>query len=157
MRAPTSAHRRGARSDRPDGLPFASPKSPRLSISCLHNDAMPTRIKAQWRIAALIAVTQALFAQMAPTESVASKDPAREQFVAAMQRIRLHQADIPDPPELERYAIHDYLIAARLRRDLSSSTDDSLDSTIDAFVRSRAGQPVSRGLRRDWLASLAAR
>jgi soluble lytic murein transglycosylase len=44
-----------------------------------------------------------------------------------------------------------------LRRDLGARADDNSDAAIDAFVRSRAGQPVIRGLRRDWLASLAQR
>jgi soluble lytic murein transglycosylase len=77
--------------------------------------------------------------------------------VAAMQRIRLHQPDIPDSAALQRYAIHDYLVAARLRRDLAAGTDDSLDAPIDAFLRAHAGQPVTHGLHRDWLASLAQR
>jgi soluble lytic murein transglycosylase len=83
-------------------------------------------------------------------------EPVREEFVAAMQRIRLHQPDVADSPALQNYAIHDYLVAARLRRDLSSA-NESLDATIDAFLRAHAGQPVTHGLRRDWLASLAQR
>jgi soluble lytic murein transglycosylase len=114
-------------------------------------------MKAQWRIAALMTLSPALFAQPLATESSAPKDPVRDEFVAAMQRVRTHQADIPDSPELTRYEIHDYLIAARLRRDLSSNANENLDAVIDAFVRSHAGQPVSRALRRDWLASLAQR
>ena len=74
-----------------------------------------------------------------------------------MQRIRLHQPDIPDSAALQRYAIHDYLVAARLRRDLAAGTDDNLDAPIDAFLRAHAGQPVTHGLHRDWLASLAQR
>jgi soluble lytic murein transglycosylase len=81
----------------------------------------------------------------------------RDEFVAAMQRIRLHQPDIPDSPALEQYAIHDYLVAARLRRDLAAGTDDDLDAAIDAFLRAHAGQPVTHGLHKDWLASLAQR
>jgi soluble lytic murein transglycosylase len=110
---------------------------------------MATRIKAQWRVAVLIALSPVLWA--------GTNSPVGEEFVAAMQRTRLHQADIPDSPELERYAIHDYLVAARLRRDLSSAADDNLDATIDAFLRSHSGQPVSRALRREWLTSLAQR
>jgi soluble lytic murein transglycosylase len=74
-----------------------------------------------------------------------------------MQRIRLRQPDIPDSPALERYAIHEYLVAARLRRDLAAGTDDNLDAAIDAFLHAHAGQPVTHGLHRDWLASLAQR
>lgn len=83
--------------------------------------------------------------------------PVRQEFVAAMQRIRLHQSDMPDSPALESYAIHDYLVAARLRRDLALGSDENLDASIDGFLQARLGQPVTRGLRRDWLASLAQR
>jgi len=118
---------------------------------------MPTRIKARWRFVALLAVSPAFWAQPLSAESARTRDLVSDEFVAAMQRIRLHQADIADSPELERYAIHDYLVAARLRRDLSERAGDNIDTVIDAFVRSRTGQPVIRGLRRDWLASLAQR
>ena len=86
----------------------------------------------------------------------ASADAVRQEFMAAMQRIRLHQPDLPDSPALESYAIHDYLVAARLRRDLGLKSDEN-DAAIDAFLRAHPGQPVVRGLRRDWLASLAQR
>ncbi len=76
--------------------------------------------------------------------------------MAAMQRVRLHQPDLPDSPALEGYAIHDYLVAARLRRDLGLKSDEN-DATIDAFLHEHAAQPVARGLRREWLASLAQR
>jgi soluble lytic murein transglycosylase len=83
-------------------------------------------------------------------------EAVRQEFMAAMQRVRLHQPDIPDSPALESYAIHDYLVAARLRRDVSRP-DENIDATIDAFLHTHTGQPVARGLRRDWLASLAQR
>jgi soluble lytic murein transglycosylase len=44
-----------------------------------------------------------------------------------------------------------------MRRDLSLKADDNLDASIDAFLNSRGAQPVTRGLRHDWLASLAQR
>jgi soluble lytic murein transglycosylase len=81
----------------------------------------------------------------------------RQEFVAAMQRIRLHQPDVPDSAALQNYAIHDYLVAARWRRDLALKSDESLDAAIDAFLHAHVGQPVARALRRDWLASLAQR
>jgi len=89
----------------------------------------------------------------------AAVDPesTRQEFVAAMQRVRLNLPDTPDSPALEAYAIHDYLVAARFRRDLTSKPDDSLDTAIDVFLQAHAGQPVTRSLRRDWLASLAQR
>jgi len=98
-----------------------------------------------------------LSAQPLAGQSAANNDQVRDEFVAAMQRIRLRQPDIPDSPALERYAIHEYLVAARLRRDLAAGTDANLDAAIDAFLHAHAGQPVTHGLHRDWLASLAQR
>lgn len=74
-----------------------------------------------------------------------------------MQRIRLHQADLPESAALQSYVIHDYLVAARWRRDLTLRPDESLDAAIDSFLHAHAGQPVARALRRDWLTSLAQR
>jgi soluble lytic murein transglycosylase len=91
--------------------------------------------------------------EQVPTDA----ESVRQEFVAAMQRIRLHQPDIPDSTALQNYAIHDYLVAARWRRDLTLRSDESLDAAIDAFLRAHLGQPVARALRRDWLASLAQR
>jgi soluble lytic murein transglycosylase len=89
--------------------------------------------------------------------TVSDLQSTRQAFVAAMQRIRLHLPETPDSPALQAYVIHDYLVAARLRRDLAQKPDDDLDIAVDAFLQTHAGQPVIRGLRRDWLASLAER
>ena len=90
---------------------------------------------------------------------IASLDQAavRAEFIAAMQRIRLHVPEPPDSPALEAYVIHDYLLAARLRRDLELTPSEDVDAAIDTFVRAHAKQPVARGLQHDWLASLAER
>jgi soluble lytic murein transglycosylase len=88
---------------------------------------------------------------------VADPQVIREAFVAAMQRVRLHLPETPDSAALEAYVIHDYLVAARLRRDLQQRPDADLDATIDAFLQPRNGQPVTHGLRHDWLVSLAQR
>ncbi|HXR92906.1 MAG TPA: transglycosylase SLT domain-containing protein [Steroidobacteraceae bacterium] len=93
----------------------------------------------------------------APAASDQASNPVRDEFVAAMQRVRQHVGDQPDSPALQRYVIYDYLVAARLRRDLASSPGDDLDTRIDAFLHAHAGQPVSRALRNEWLASLATR
>ena len=66
----------------------------------------------------------------------------------------------PEPPDsraLQAYPIYDYLVAARLRRDLTFTPNEDLDALVDAFVQAHEGQPVVRTLRRQWLASLAER
>jgi soluble lytic murein transglycosylase len=81
----------------------------------------------------------------------------RQQFMAAMQRVRANQPDLPDSTDLKGYAVYDYLVAARLRRDLALRPGEELDARIDAFLEPRGGEPVGRPLRHDWLESLAAR
>jgi len=87
----------------------------------------------------------------------ADADSVRQAFVAAMQRVRQNLPDTPDSPELDSYVIHDYLLAARMRRDLAKTPDDALDAPIDAFLQAHANQPVTHALKHDWLLSLAAR
>ena len=77
--------------------------------------------------------------------------------MAAMQRVRLNLPEPPDSTALQHYSIYEYLLAARLRRDLSSAPNDELDTAVDGFLRAHAGQPVARALHREWLASLAQR
>jgi soluble lytic murein transglycosylase len=78
--------------------------------------------------------------------------------MAAMQRARRGLPDeLPDPSALQRYPIYAYLVAARLRRDLDREAGEQVDARIDAFLKEHAGQPVTRSLRRAWLASLAER
>jgi soluble lytic murein transglycosylase len=92
------------------------------------------------------------------TAAAAEIDIGQREFTAAMQRLRQHLPDEADSPQLKAYAIYDYLLAARLRRDLAlSGADAELDGKIDEFLQARAGLPVARGLRHDWLASLARR
>ncbi len=97
-----------------------------------------------------------------PTRSATSKsgptpDSLRQEFVTAMERVRQHLAEPADSPALQAFVIHDYLVAARLRRDLGANPGDELDGTVDAFLRAHAGEPVTRTLRHDWLVSLAGR
>jgi soluble lytic murein transglycosylase len=103
---------------------------------------------------ALSSVVLSLF--LLPAPAAADAD-ARPSFVAAMQRVRAHQPDLPDPPPLRSFVIYDYLVAARLRRDLDLRADANLDGVVDAFLQIRTGQPVTRALRHDWLVSLAQR
>jgi soluble lytic murein transglycosylase len=78
-------------------------------------------------------------------------------FAAAMQRARSSLAEPPDSAALKAYPIYDYLLAARLRRDLTFAPTDDLDTAIDAFLRAREGQPVTHSLKHQWLVSLAQR
>jgi soluble lytic murein transglycosylase len=89
-------------------------------------------------------------------ELPAAEDPIPREFRAAMQRIRQRLPEPPDSPGLIAYVIHDYLVAARLRSNLASPGEE-LDGTIDDFLHSHAGQPVTHGLKHDWLQSLADR
>ena len=104
----------------------------------------------------LLALTLALHwqgvgAAGATRPAAADPDLNRQAFVTAMQRIRLNLPEPPDPPALVAYAIHDYLVAARFRRDLSKAPADALDTAIDAFLQAHVGQPVAHDLRHDWL------
>ena len=87
---------------------------------------MSTKLKALMGAAMVFAFSQALCGQPLVVQPAAENDPVRDEFVTAMQRIRLHQPDLPDSAALEQYAIHDYLVAARLRRDLAAGVDDNL-------------------------------
>jgi len=116
-------------------------------------------IHSKWLPALPLALLCVQFASAAAGPPAPAADPssARREFVAAMQRIRLNLSETPDSPALEAYAIHDYLVAARFRRDLIKKPDEGLDTAIDQFMQIHAGQPVARALRHDWLASLAQR
>lgn len=105
----------------------------------------------------LVVMTSSLGLATAAVNPSASEDGVRGEFMAAMQRVRERTPEPPDSPALRTYVIHDYLVAARFRRDLELKPSDELDSSIDAFLQAHAGQPVAHNLRLDWLASLAAR
>src|SRR5262249_20085970 len=98
-----------------------------------------------------------LLALLATGRVQAAEDAARTEFMAAMQRIRQHLPEPPDSPALQAFVIHDYLIAARFRRDLELKPGEELDAAIDAFLQAHAAEPVTRTLRVDWLTSLANR
>ncbi len=115
-------------------------------------------IRSTWAFAltALLCCMRAAAATEVPPAAAADSEDIRQTFVAAMQRVRQHLPDLPDSPALESYVLHDYLVAARFRRDLATA-DDTLDAAIDSFLQAHLGQPVTHGLRRDWLVSLADR
>ena len=82
---------------------------------------------------------------------------AQALFIAAMQRVRMNLPEPPDSSALKSYPIYAYLVAARLRRDLTRSPNEEVDSAIDAFLQAHAAEPVTHALRHQWLASLAQR
>jgi soluble lytic murein transglycosylase len=94
---------------------------------------------------------------MDATPTPAPTSAAAQEFVAAMQRVRQHAPDESDSPALQGFVLHDYLLAARMRRDLAANPNEPLDATIDAFLRAHGTQPVARALRHEWLVSLADR
>ncbi|MGA8707440.1 MAG: transglycosylase SLT domain-containing protein [Steroidobacteraceae bacterium] len=81
----------------------------------------------------------------------------RQEFMTAMQRARQPEDQVTDPAELQAYVLYDYLLAARLQRDLDLKPSDETDAAIDAFLQPRGHQPVTRALRHEWLLSLAQR
>jgi len=114
-------------------------------------------------VLSLLAACAAAAAAGAPPEEAtpdgAPAPPAIAQafFIEAMQRVRTGLPEPPDPAALKNYPIFDYLVAARLRRDLDAVPNDALDTAIAAFLRAHAGQPVAHALRHQWLLSLAQR
>ncbi len=92
-----------------------------------------------------------------PAPATPAATPVEQQFMAAMRRIRLHQPESADSAALQRFPIHDYLVAARLRRDLATGPGEPLDADIESFLVPRATLPVTRALRHEWLLSLAQR
>jgi soluble lytic murein transglycosylase len=92
-----------------------------------------------------------------PAATPAPPSPAAEEFMAAMQRVRMNLPEPPDTATLKSYPIYDYLLAARLRRDLGYTPSEELDAAIDVFLHAHEGKPVERNLRHQWLVSLAQR
>src|ERR1700676_4333982 len=114
-------------------------------------------IPLKWTLGLSLLLLRQFVSAAGASLPAAAPESTREAFVAAMQRIRLNLPQPADSPALKTYPIHDYLVAARFRRDLIQKPDDSLDTAIDAFLQVHAGQPVTHGLRHDWLVSLAQR
>jgi soluble lytic murein transglycosylase len=104
---------------------------------------------------ALVSACACLGARAVPDAT--SPPSTTAEFMAAMQRVRMNLPEPPDSATLKAYPIYDYLVAARLRRDLGLTPSEELDATIDAFLRAREGAPVGRSLKHQWLASLAQR
>src|ERR1700675_977601 len=115
-------------------------------------------IPSKWALALVLTLLwQIACAAGAARPAAADPDSTRQAFVAAMQRVHLNLPEPADSPALEAYVIHDYLVAARFRRDLSKAPGDALDTAIEAFLQTHVGQPVAHDLRHDWLVNLAQR
>jgi soluble lytic murein transglycosylase len=104
----------------------------------------------------MLAGCHALAADVSPTVTP-NQAVAQREFVDAMRRVHQQVPEPADSSVLQAYVIYDYLIAARLRRDLALKPSENLDVAIDTFLQAHAGQPVARVLRSEWLASLADR
>jgi soluble lytic murein transglycosylase len=74
-----------------------------------------------------------------------------------MRLVRMNAPEPPDSSALKNYPIYEYLVAARLLRDLTWSPSDAVDSAIDGFLQTHAAEVVTRTLRHQWLSSLAQR
>jgi soluble lytic murein transglycosylase len=106
-------------------------------------------------IAALLSIWAACV--LASANAAPPQPSAAEEFVAAMRRVRSSAPEPPDTSVLKAYPIYEYVIAARLRRDLAASPGEQIDDAIDGFLNAHSGEPVTYGLRHQWLASLAER
>ena len=87
---------------------------------------------------------------------------ARRDFLDAYARITansLYESTAADSEALKSYPLYPYLEAARIRQALNGSPDSLLrvDQSAADFLAAHEQAPVSRGLRRAWLDSLANR
>ena len=107
----------------------------------------------------LIAALLSIWAASVVASAIAppQQRSAAEEFVAAMRRVQTNLPEPPDSSALKEYPIYEYVIAARLRRDLAASPGEQIDAAIDGFLQAHTGQPVAHALRPQWLASLAER
>jgi soluble lytic murein transglycosylase len=90
----------------------------------------------------------------------AASELVRAEFRAALDHIADSKAP-PDSAALRAYLLHPYVVAARLRHELSRVPDGQraagLESRIRAFLQRHGEEPVTRELRHDWLGFLGAR
>ncbi|MDE2296286.1 MAG: hypothetical protein KGL36_12640, partial [Gammaproteobacteria bacterium] len=106
----------------------------------------------------LLAATLTMHPSVSRAATAVRRDAAvRRLFLAAMDRVEYGAPDAPDPPALARYPLYEYLVAARLQRDLAAAPGRATDARISRFLDAHAHEPVTYALRRDWLLSLAAR
>jgi soluble lytic murein transglycosylase len=106
-------------------------------------------------VAALLPLIAACAAIAADNPATQPAEPA--EFLGAMQRVHSGLPEPPDSEALKSYPLYDYLLAARLRRDLAATPSDALDTSIDEFLQLHDAEPVARTLRHQWLTKLALR
>jgi soluble lytic murein transglycosylase len=118
----------------------------------------PHRLK--WMAACLLgAVVLTSTRAATPGDPLATQ---RNEFRQALSRVASISATAAatDSADLRNYALYPYLQAARLGQELVASgigVTTALDDRIAAFLRAHEGKTVAQDLRRNWLASLAAR
>jgi soluble lytic murein transglycosylase len=107
----------------------------------------------------MVALLEAVGAQGAAAD--ASYAQARKAFQEAYARVNANFPDesAADSEALKSYPLYPYLEAARIRQALNGSPDSlaRVDQLAADFIAAHEQAPVSRGLRRDWLDSLAKR
>ena len=108
---------------------------------------------------ATVALLCTVGAQGAGTD--ASYADARKAFQEAYARVAANFPDESgvDSEALKTYPLYPYLEAARIRQSLNGSSDSvaRVDQLAADFIAAHEQAPVSRGLRRAWLDSLAKR
>jgi len=107
---------------------------------------------------ATVGLLCAVSAQGAAADAYAD---ARKAFQDAYARVTANFPDesAADSEALKNYPLYPYLEAARIRQGLNGSPDSvaPLDQRAAEFIAAHEQAPVSRGLRRAWLDSLAKR
>jgi soluble lytic murein transglycosylase len=121
---------------------------------------MPNRFRlARFGSIAALGLLCAVSAQGACAD--ASYVDARKAFQDAYARVAANFPDesAADSEALKSYVLYPYLEAARIRQALSGSPDSlaPVDQLAANFIAAHEQAPVSRGLRRAWLDSLAKR
>src|SRR5215470_11940214 len=108
---------------------------------------------------ATVALLCAVPAQGALADS--SYVEARKAFLEAYARVTANSPDesAADSELLKSYPLYPYLQAARIRQALNGSPDSlaRVDQLSADFIAAHEQAPVSRGVRRAWLESLAKR
>lgn len=96
------------------------------------------------------------------TTSAGAADPLlaeRTEFMQAYAQVSQSAAITSDSETLRNYPLYPYLQAARIRQALKTATTsfDAVDQRAATFLTAYGNEPVTRGVRRAWLESLATR